>query len=109
MIEEIPNVRLKSGNIKLPVADGNGQAEFALFVHFAAKRQEIEAFVDGLLQQWSGNREKRRSLVVAAVEGTENPVKLRHAKRSADARIDVVLNEPARKMRVAETDIESEP
>ena len=32
MIEEIPNVRLEIGNIKLPAADGNGQAEFALFV-----------------------------------------------------------------------------
>src|SRR2546425_3234751 len=40
MIEEIPNVRLEIGNIKLPTADGNGQAEFALFVPFAAKRSE---------------------------------------------------------------------
>src|SRR5207249_5802627 len=106
MIEEIPNVRLEIGNIKLPAADGNGQAEFALFVPFAAQRQEVKPLIDGLLQERSGNREKRRSLIVAAVEGAEDPVKLRHAKRSADARIDVVFGEPARKMRVAEPAIE---
>src|SRR6267378_3871108 len=109
MIEEIPNVRLEIGNVKLPVADGNGQAEFALFVPFAAKRQEIEAFVDGLLQERAGNRKKRRSLIVAAVEGAENPVQLWHAKSSSHARIDVVFGEPTRKMRVAESAIESEP
>src|SRR5712664_2665195 len=109
MIEEVPNVRLEIGNIKLPAADGNGQAEFALFVPFAAKRQEIEAFVDGLLQKRPGNRQKRRSLVVTAVKRPENPVQLRHAKRSADARINVVFGEPTRKMRVAESAIEREP
>src|SRR5258708_29944534 len=60
MIEEIPNVRLETGNIKLPAADGNGQAEFALFVPFAAKSQEIEAFVDGFLQERSGNPAQSR-------------------------------------------------
>src|SRR5882672_492033 len=109
MIEEIPNVRLEIGNVKLPVADGNGQAEFALFIPFAVKRQEIEAFVDGLLQERPGNRDKRRSLVIAAVESAEDPVQLWHAKRSADARIDVVFGEPTRKMRVAEPAIEREP
>src|SRR6266403_1587553 len=109
MIEEIPNVRLEIGNIKLPATDGNGQAEFALFVPFAAQRQEVKPLIDGLLQERSGNREKRRSLIVAAVEGAENPVKLRHAKRSADARIDMIFDKPARKMRVAEPAVESEP
>src|SRR6266446_8672623 len=109
VIEEIPNVRLEIGNIKLPAADRNGQAEFALFVSFAAQGQEVKPLIDGLLQERAGNREKRRSLIVAAVEGAEDPVKLRHAKRGADARIDVVFGEPARKMRVAEPAIEREP
>src|SRR5882724_6725628 len=109
MIEEIPNVRLEIGNIKLPAVDRNRQSELALFVPFAAKRQEIEAFVDGLLQERSRNREKRRSLIVAAVEGAENPVELWHAKSSAHARIDVVFGEPTRKMCVAEPAVESEP
>src|SRR5882724_2296644 len=109
MIEEIPNVRLEIGNIKLPAADRNGQAEFALFVSFAAQGQEVKPLIDGLLQERAGNREKRRSLIVAAVEGAENPIELRHAKSSTDARIHIGFGEPARKMRVAEPAIEREP
>src|SRR5882762_11336721 len=58
MIEEIPNVRLEIGNVKLPVADGNGQAEFALFIPFAVKRQELKPLIDGFLLERPGNCEK---------------------------------------------------
>src|SRR5882672_3839566 len=109
MIEEIPNVRLEIGNIKLPAVDGDGQAEFALFVPFAVQRQELKPLIDGFLLERPGNCEKRRSLIVAAVEGAENPVQFRHAKSCADARIDVVFSEPTRKMRIAEPAVESEP
>ena len=88
MVEVVPRMGLKIRHVERPATEGNGQAEFALFVGFSVQGKKTETL---RLKQRPRHGRERRSLVVAAVKRAKDPMESRNTQRSAGARTGFVL------------------
>src|SRR5262249_16750946 len=96
VIEEVPCARTEVRNVEDPASDRYRQSEFALFVALATQRKEAAAFLvvtfaRTFRKEFSGDREERRSLVVASIEGPRHPAQFGNAKSGPDPGISGIV------------------
>src|ERR1039457_3786267 len=99
VVEKIHHVGAEVIGIEDPAEERDGHAELMFFIALAVESDESQ--VAGLCerQQRARSRNKRRSLIVVAVESAEGPVEMGYVESEAEARADRALGNSAGEVR----------
>ncbi len=109
VVEEVVDAGLEGVDVEYPATKGDLDAELVLFVAFAVERSERGVVLVCELHDWARCGEKRWRLVVAAVEGAEDPVQFGDADGYTETRVGCVFAELALKVGLAQAGDEGEP
>src|SRR2546429_9958731 len=101
MVEEIAGVGLEIVRVENPTAIRNCDSELMLFVALSLKGEETTIVRGAKLLQRAPKCEKRRRLVVVAIEGAEGPIQAGDIQRRAETRSVGVFRHFAARMRGA--------